>query len=97
MTRKMQIDEGEDTDLCVLTQVDPFGDVVDGGDPLVEEAAQSVRQQESDCFSQRVGKAPYLLAFLPALRLQRHHPDETRAQTKRSFHLNLHAATTVDP
>ena len=28
------------TDLCVLTQVDPSGDVVDGGDPLVEEAAE---------------------------------------------------------
>lgn len=29
-----------DTHLCVLTQVDPFGDVVDGGDPLEEEAAE---------------------------------------------------------
>lgn len=30
----------EGTDLCVFTQVDPFGDVVDGGDPLMEEAAE---------------------------------------------------------
>lgn len=28
------------THLCILTQVDPFGDVVDGGDPLEEEAAE---------------------------------------------------------
>lgn len=38
-----------DTDLCILAQVDPLGDVVDGGDPLEKEEGakrEGVRTQQ---------------------------------------------------
>lgn len=38
---QMKLSRGRrNTHLRILTQVDPFGDVVDGGDPLEEEAAE---------------------------------------------------------
>lgn len=62
----------EDTDLCVFAQVDPFGDVVDGGDPLMEEAADGQREEttEQPTVNTEVvawqKKTLYLLAVLPA-------------------------------
>lgn len=62
-----------DTNLCIFTQVDPPWDVVDGGDPLVER--DNIRKQQQTQRRLHKVRVFYLLAFLPALRLQRHHSD----------------------
>lgn len=81
------------SDLCVLTQVNPFGDVVDGGDPLKEEAAE--KQDEKTETKTRAGHVTekpftssqsFLLSACSVTTLKRRRKTSEQRDTEASKH-----------